>query len=65
MKGSEAMDWPNDQLEALHACHIIEGVFEDHVLGASFVKARPVLLDKVNRAHEVLADIYQAIGAEE
>lgn len=59
------MNWPNDQLEALHACHIAETMFDGHVVGASFVTDRPDLLAKVNAAHAAIADAYQAIGAVE
>ncbi|URC15553.1 hypothetical protein DB2_51 [Octadecabacter Antarctic DB virus 2] len=56
-------DWPSDQLEALHACHMIEGMFDEHVQGASFVRDRVNLMDMANNLHEAIADMYQAIGA--
>jgi len=56
------MDWPNDQLEALHACYMVEGMFERHVLESSFVTERPDILAKANAVHEAIADMYQAIG---
>ena len=59
------MEWPDDQLEALHACYMIEVMFEGHVLDASFVKDSENLSDIANKVHEAIADMYQAIGGVE
>jgi hypothetical protein len=57
-------DWPSDQLEALHACHLVEGLFEQHVLDASYVTDRTELQAKATSVHEAIADLYQAIGSD-
>ncbi len=57
-----ADDWPNGQLEALHSCHIVEGVFEAHVLAASFVCEDPDLSAQAEKVHEAIVEMYQAIG---
>lgn len=56
--------WPGDQLEALHACHMLEDAFDKHVLTASFVEASPALLTKATSVHAAIAEMYQAIGRE-
>ena len=54
--------WPSDQLEALHTCHIIEDMFERHIIDAVFVEERPDILAKANDAHVAIGELYQAIG---
>jgi hypothetical protein len=59
------MVWPSDQLEALHACYIVEGMFAKHICEATFVTKNPDLLEASIKAHKAIADMYQLIGAKE
>jgi len=53
---------PSDQLEALHACHIAQEMFEAHVIDASFVSERPEMKAEAEKVNDALCGLYQTIG---
>jgi hypothetical protein len=55
-------DWPAHQLEPLHACHMVETMFEEFVTNADLVKGSAELSEKAETVATALADMYQAIG---